>query len=73
MTNPKPDPIEILRRVAELGPDNGTYAPGIACPFCDMGDAGYSVRGDGYHDDDCPVKDAQEYLKGLNNESYIGN
>ena len=38
---------------------------GIACGFCDMGNAGYASRGDGFHDDDCATKDAQLFLAQL--------
>lgn len=55
--------LSILVRVAEHGPSSGLYQPGAACGFCDMGYAGYSSRGDGFHDDECAVKDAQEFLE----------
>lgn len=55
----------ILARVAEYGPPQGELQASTACAFCDMGGAGYSSRGDGYHDDNCAVKDAQLFLAAL--------
>ncbi len=62
---PLPDTTElldILRRIAKYGPPQGEKHAGTACAFCDMGGAGYATRGDGFHDDECAVKDAQVYL-----------
>jgi len=40
-----------------------------SCMYCDMGDAGYSSKGDGYHDDKanccCPVSNAMTALKNI--------
>lgn len=49
----------ILFRIGQYGPQQGEKHEGIACMFCDMGQAGYAFRGDGFHDDACAVKDAQ--------------
>ena len=52
---------EVMERTAKYGPKQGVMADG-ACAFCDMGGAGYSSRGDGFHDDDCGVMKAQAWL-----------
>ncbi len=61
---PRPDTqvLDILRSIAKYGPPQGEKHAGTACAFCDMGGAGYATRGDGFHDDECAVKDAQVYL-----------
>jgi hypothetical protein len=41
---------EILKRLAGYGPDHLKKATHM-CWFCDLGDAGYSTQGPGYHDD----------------------
>ena len=53
----------ILLRIGEYGPKQGEKHDSIACAFCDMGQAGYAFRGDGFHDDNCAVKDAQLLYK----------
>ena len=55
------DAREVMERTAKYGPKQGVIADG-ACAFCDMGGAGYSSRGDGFHDDDCGVMKAQAWL-----------
>jgi hypothetical protein len=56
-----------LEKAAAFGPDH-TQKSEYACWFCDMGGAGYSSKGDGYHDDTgskgdyCAVLAAQETL-----------
>ncbi len=52
----------LIERVSNLGPDH-TKKGETACWFCDMGGAGYSSKGDGFHDDICVVKDAQTILR----------
>lgn len=63
---------EILARVAKYGPPQGVKEDGIACAFCDMGGAGYASRGDGFHDDDCAVKDAQLHLAAFDRATQGG-
>lgn len=53
---------EILQNISRYGPPQGEKHEGTACAVCDMGGAGYSSRGDGFHDDDCAVKDAQAWI-----------
>lgn len=64
---PTPDQWKQIREALELcseaGPkDNGKPEHGIACAFCDMGEAGYATRGNGFHDDDCGVAESQKAL-----------
>lgn len=59
----------IISRIADYGPPQGEKQDGIACSFCDMGAAGYSSRGDGFHDDQCAIKDAQILLKKIRGET----
>jgi hypothetical protein len=59
----------ILKRIGEYGPPQGAIEVSSACAFCDMGQAGYSFRGDGFHDDECAVKDAQLLYK----EMFVDN
>ncbi len=54
--------LSSLKRIAVYGPPQGEVHKFLACAFCDMGGAGYSTRGEGFHDDDCAVKDAQVML-----------
>lgn len=42
--------VGVIKRVAEYGPDHKGHSDN-ACWFCDMGGAGYSTQGDGFHDD----------------------
>lgn len=53
----------ILERIAKYGPPQGEKHESLACAFCDMGGSGYASRGDGFHDDNCAVKDAQLMLR----------
>jgi hypothetical protein len=53
---------EVILEVSKYGPPHGTMKASTAC-VCDMGGAGYASRGDGFHDDDCAIKDAQLYLE----------
>lgn len=50
---------EIVRQISAYGPDYKIKTPGYACSLCDMGGAGHSSKGDGFHDDYCPVQAAQ--------------
>lgn len=50
----------ILEKVVTYSPTEEP-SPG-ACWFCDMGGSGRSIKGDGYHDDDCLTGQSKEYL-----------
>jgi hypothetical protein len=52
------DAIPLLAKLAEYGPKQGDKSQN-SCWLCDMGWAGYSSRGYGFHDNECIAKDAQ--------------
>lgn len=52
---------EILKALAKYGPPHKAKSS-KACWFCDMGEAGYSKHGSGFHDDSCIVLSAQIFL-----------
>ncbi len=59
------DAIEIIKSVSAHGPTQYIKVEGVACGFCDMGDSGYATKGNGFHDDNCTVKDAQLFLDNI--------
>jgi hypothetical protein len=54
---------EALQKVALCAyPDIDTACSRYACPTCDMGDSGHSTKGQGFHDNECPIQLAHELL-----------
>lgn len=52
---------KIISRIPDFGPCEEP-SKDKACWFCDMGAAGYSSKGDGYHDDECLWGASRDYL-----------
>lgn len=56
--------LEILREFMDRMKDSfPSDESGYACMFCDMGGAGYSCRGEGFHDDKCPYLTIKAYYE----------
>ena len=51
---------EIIKQIQDFGPPEPSPN---ACWFCDMGGAGYSSKGEGYHDDTCLWGQARNFLE----------
>ena len=58
---------ELLRHI-KVCEEGDAGAARYACMGCDMGGAGYSSKGDGFHDDDCFLLQAKAAIDRLKEE-----